>query len=304
MVIQCSAGHDGAVNSKIWGGGLQFGLPGLGASPGALKYRREAAGWHNATLHSNVLSRDIGSEGPMYFDPEALHVQLGRLIESMPDLYAPVTADTSMWLGRAIALVEASGAVSDAAALRTASHYLDSVLRDTHAAMIATILHTALARAELKVSMSTRGAFIPVGASFTAIAAVSKILSAARSDVLLVDPYADVKVLTDFAVLAPEGVLVRVLSDKERAGPSLCPAAQRWVEQYALSRPLEVRLTAPFILHERLVIVDGAQVWELSRSLNDLGARSSATIVRADADTAARKAEACKAIWDDAAVPV
>ncbi len=66
----------------------------------------------------------------MYFDPEALHVQLGRLIESMPDLYAPVTVDTSMWLGRAIALVEASGAMSDAVALRTASHYLDSVLRD------------------------------------------------------------------------------------------------------------------------------------------------------------------------------
>ncbi|MBU9560581.1 hypothetical protein KTE54_07745 [Burkholderia multivorans] len=240
----------------------------------------------------------------MYVDPEALHAHLGRLIESMPDWSAPVTSDTSMWLGRAIALVEAAGELSDAAALRTASHYLDSVLRDTHAAMIATILHTALVRAELKVSTSTRGAFIPVGASFTAIAAVSKILSAARSDVLLVDPYADVKVLTDFAVLAPEGVLVRVLSDKERAGPSLCPAAQRWVEQYALSRPLEVRLTAPFILQERFIIVDGAQVWELTRSLNDLGARSSAMIVRADADMAARKAEACRAIWDDAAVPV
>ncbi|WP_261526273.1 hypothetical protein [Burkholderia multivorans] len=236
----------------------------------------------------------------MLLDPETLYVQLGRLIESMPDLSAPVTVDTSMWLGRAVALVEASGEWSDAAALRVASQHLDSVLRETHAAMIATILHTALARAELQVSAPASSAFVPVGGSFTAIAAVSKILSAARSDVLLVEPYADVKVLTDFAVLAPEGVRVRMLSSDETARPSLLPAVHRWVEQHGPSRPLEVRLAAPVTLHDHLIVVDEGQVWTLTRSLVGLGARLSATIARVAASTAALKVEAYKAIWGDA----
>jgi hypothetical protein len=38
-------------------------------------------------------------------------------------------------------------------------------------------------------------------------------MAAARRSVLIIDPYADAKALTDFAALAPEGVIVRILSD-------------------------------------------------------------------------------------------
>ncbi|AOK28905.1 hypothetical protein AQ611_05120 [Burkholderia singularis] len=240
----------------------------------------------------------------MPLDPESLYVQLGRLIETMPDLQAPVTADTSMWLGRAVALVEESGDLIDAVALKGAGDSLDSVLRQKHAGKIVAVLHRALARAELKVSAATTGAFIPVGESFTAIAKISKIMSATDSNVLIVDPYADEKVLTDYAVLVPEGKRVRVLSDKRTVASGLRPVAQRWAEQYGAGRPVEVRLTARGLLHDRLIVVDDAQVWTLTQSLKDFAARSPATIVRVDAGTASLKVEAYNTIWGEATVVV
>lgn len=50
-----------------FGDGNAFELwEGCGPSPHVPKYGPEAGGWHNATLHSNVLSRDIGSEGYVF----------------------------------------------------------------------------------------------------------------------------------------------------------------------------------------------------------------------------------------------
>jgi hypothetical protein len=53
------------------------------------------------------------------------------------------------------------------------------------------------------------------------------------------------------------------------------------------------------MLHDRLIIVDGAQVWVLTQSLNAFVVRSPATIVRVDGETAALKIKA-KDIWDKA----
>jgi hypothetical protein len=42
--------------------------------------------------------------------PEALYPQLGSLIAEMPDLaHGPITPAMNQWLGRAVALVEATG---------------------------------------------------------------------------------------------------------------------------------------------------------------------------------------------------
>ena len=43
------------------------------------------------------------------------------------------------------------------------------------------------------------------------MAAIGKVLGTAKRDVLIVDPYADEKALTDFAPLAREGISVRML---------------------------------------------------------------------------------------------
>jgi len=238
----------------------------------------------------------------MPFDPESLYVQLGRLVETMPDLASDaVSPEANRWLGRAAALVEATGDLGDLTALKMAADTLTNrALRYGSSQTIAAIIYRALARAELKAPASAHGAFIPAGESFTAIAAVSKVVAAARQSLLIVDPYADAKALTDFAVLAPEGVQVRILSDAGTVKPSLKPAAESWAKQYDSSRPLEIRLAPARSLHDRLITVDDAQAWTLTQSLKDFAARSPASIVRVDAETADLKLRAYAAIWQSA----
>ena len=176
----------------------------------------------------------------MRMDPQALYVQLGRLIETMPDLKAiqrPI--ETIQWLGRAHALVKAAGDAADIVRLKAEIDHLDSdIFRDSAADGIVLVLYRALASAELSAPASDQGSFIPAGNAFGALAAVGKVLGAAKKDLLIVDPYMDETLLTDFALLAPEKLPLRLFADKQFVKASLAPAAARWVTQHGADRPL------------------------------------------------------------------
>ena len=162
--------------------------------------------------------------------------------------------------------------------------------------------YKALAIAEQSAPQSAQGAFVPVGNSFDAFAAIARILGAAKSDVLIVDPYMDDSVLTDFATSVPETIPLRLLSDHATSKPSLVPASTRWSTQYS-NRPLQVRLAPARALHDRAIFIDGTQAWTVTQSLKDLAKRSPAEIVRAD-DTAVLKIAAYEQIWNTARVLV
>jgi hypothetical protein len=235
-------------------------------------------------------------------DPQSLYMQLGDLVRTMPDLRAPgpLSPETLRWLGRAHMLVAATGDTVDIAGLKVAADAL-IIASDISAPKIENIVYRALAAAEAQAPAPAQGAFIPAGNAFDALVALGKVLGGATRDVLIVDPYMDEKALTDFALLAPEGVTVRLLADENDHKPTLRPAATRWATQYRDKRPLEVRLAHTRVLHDRLIILDDAQVSVLTQSLNAFAARSPAAIVRVDADTAALKVVAYKDIWDAAA---
>ena len=74
------------------------------------------------------------------------------------------------------------------------------------------------------------------------MASVGKVLSKAKADVLILDPYMDEKTLTDFAPLAPERVQIRLLADKKYHKPTLAPAVSRWQSQFGASRPLNAEI--------------------------------------------------------------
>jgi hypothetical protein len=236
----------------------------------------------------------------MSMDPEALYIQLGRLVETMPELDDgnPMSSTTQQWLGRAAALIAEAGDFSDTALFRTAVGGLTSgLVRYKAAQEIPLLLHRALAVAELRAPLSAQGTFIPAGNSFDAFAAVGKVLAPATGDVLIVDPYLDEKALTDFAPLVHEGVSIRLLADGGATKPTLIPASKRWATQYGAARPLEVRLAPARTLHDRVIITDAVSVWVLTQSLNAFAGRSPASIVRVDQETAALKVSAYDAIW-------
>lgn len=249
----------------------------------------------------------------MPIDPQQLYVQLGRLVEAMPNLeHGPISTPVLQWLSRAHALVFATGSADDVFKLKTATDELqhtalpsadayDQAVRRTAARNVATIVYRALAIAELNAPAAAQGSFIPAGNAFDAFAAMTKVLTTATRDVLIVDPYMDEKTLTEFVPLVPERVFTRLLADEKGHKATLVPAAKAWVTQHGSTRPLEVRLTAPRALHDRLIIMDGATVWVLTQSLNAFAARAPASIVRVNDDTAGLKVAAYQGIWNSAA---
>lgn len=241
----------------------------------------------------------------MTLNAESLYRQLGRLLEEMPKDWTSgeLTDEHHRWLGRADALVNQGGDIGDKVDFRSAAGLMDKVAWPTGLEQMKRVLYRILAAAELKAPPAARGAFIPVGNAFDAFAAVSKILQAAKRDVLIVDPYMDETALTEFGQAVSGGVTLRLLADQKDHKSTLPPAAQKWAAQYGASRPLAVRLAAPRTLHDRAIFIDGTGAWTLTQSLKDFAKRSPAEIVRAD-DTAALKIAAYESVWGTASVVV
>ncbi len=243
----------------------------------------------------------------MPLDPQALYSELGHLIEKMPDLSDYASRDVLEWKSRVAALLDemaedaASGfnvsMVTEAIGFKSAA---DNVALRSNQLQMQTIAFRVLARLERSLPMASRGAFIPAGAEFSALDAVARVLSSVHSEVLFVDPYADMKILSDYAVLAGENIKLKILSDEKTVKPNLKPAFQTWTKQYP-SRPLEVRLAPARKLHDRSIIVDNESVYLIGQSFNALATRSPTTISRMDdPDSSKLKREAYLSIWQNA----
>ena len=236
-------------------------------------------------------------------EAENLYRQLGRLIEVVPDLTAqgPITQELNLWLARAYALVESVGNVADMVNLKTHISRLNTAARNQAAQEIHAIIYRALAVAELQSPAGASGTFIPVGNSFDAFSAISKLLQSAKKDVLILDPYMDETTLTEFATALPENINLRLMADENDHKPPLIPAAAKWSQQYNAKRPLALRLAPARSLHDRAIFIDGTTAYTLTQSLKDIAKRSPAEIIRAD-DTATLKIAAYELIWQKAKV--
>lgn len=217
----------------------------------------------------------------------------------MPDLLSEYgTRESKIWLGRLHSLLEAAGQHADAISVSVASDTLGGAITEIGVRKIEMAAYRLLATAERSAPAAARGAFIRAGAAFTAMQAVAKVVETVTSDVMFLDPYADTKLLNDFAVLVPEGMPIRVLADASTKKPTLEPAAKAWRTQFGSHRPLEIRLAQPRTLHDRAIFVDHHWVWTLGQSFNALGTRSHTVIVRVDdPDAAELKRKAYEDIW-------
>lgn len=238
-------------------------------------------------------------------DAETIYRQFGRLIEAMPEFKesGSLSPDQHKWLGLAGALVNQAGDISDRVGWNIGVSKLQTASRMWGLEELRVILYRLMAMAELAAPPSAQGAFIPVGDAFDAFASLAKILGTATNDVLIVDPYMDETVLTEFSGSLSEQVSLRLMSDLASYKVTLNPAAIKWGQQYGATRPLQVRLSQPKTLHDRAIFIDHKIAWTLTQSLKDFAKRSPAEIVRAD-DTAGLKIAAYEELWTFAQVVV
>jgi hypothetical protein len=238
-------------------------------------------------------------------DWEALYHQLGQIISDEPKIPSGKERGSSevlRWLGRAEALIdEVSGVVDHHTFGNLRTRMLTATLTDAESQMrhIRSLLYAALAKAEINAPTAAKGAFIPAGNSFDALTAVAGVLRECRGSVLVIDPYMDAVALTDFLSMVTEGIPLRLLASGKQRNAGLPEAVERWKVQYAHARPIELRLAAPGLLHDRL-IMDDVSVWSLSQSFNAIAQRSPAMVQRVGADIASAKREAFMDMWDSA----
>jgi len=233
-------------------------------------------------------------------DAATYYQLLGRLIEEMPIIpdAGPIPAPVMQWLGRADALIAHAKASNIRADWSSTQSFFGSH-RGWAIQQFQLILYRALAEAELAAPASSRGSFIPAASPFDAFAALGKLLQQATSDVLVVDPYLDETILTEFETLVPANVPLRLLSDEHFHKPALIPALAKWVQQYGTARQVSLRLAPPKSLHDRAIILDNRSAWTLTQSLKDFAKRSPAEIVSAG-DIANLKIPAYQQIWSQA----
>lgn len=238
-------------------------------------------------------------------DSEGFYLQIKSLVETLPNLRSvtddcQLSPETQIWLGRLYALVEQSSELSDSITLKMNSPKLIETQFNSDVKAereILAILYRTLARAELAAPASVQGAFVAVGDHFDVFRAVKDIFGSAQHELLIIDPYLDEVVLTDFLPLAKEGLKIRLLADEAALKPSLKPATERWLGQHGSKRPIETRVALARSLHDRLIFVDGNAAWLLTQSLKDFAARAPGTIQKTDAELARLKIEAYEEIW-------
>jgi hypothetical protein len=220
-----------------------------------------------------------------------------------PD-YQSIGAEQQRWLGRARALVKETLGEKVAQQFdQVADQLQGGVLVQHYLPHLTQHLYNALATAELYAPAAAQGAFIPANNRFDAFAAINKLLQSAKTDVLIVDPYMDESILTEFGGSVPDGIPLRLLSDGASVRPALAPAAKAWASQHGTKRPLFFRLAPQKTLHDRVILIDRTTAHTLTQSLKDFAKRSPAEIVRTD-DTAALKISAYEAVWAAAKVVV
>ena len=139
---------------------------------------------------------------------------------------------------------------------------------------------------------AAKGSFIHAGNVFDAMMALGDVLRSAKEEVLIVDPYMDETALSDFVLMIPEQVQIRLLSDAHSVKPTLRPACNRWAQQYGILRPLTAKLAPARTLRDRVIIVDGDAAYVSTQSLNAIAARAPASIIPVDDEMAKLKAQA------------
>ena len=108
---------------------------------------------------------------------------------------------------------------------------------------------------------------LPANSEYDSIRMVSRLIAQAKSELLVIDPYADVTLLDILSEKAP-GVTVRLVC-KDRGKPTASEIA-KFNKQY---KGLTVSYSDVF--HDRFVIIDNAELHNLGSSVNSLGRRVS-----------------------------
>lgn len=232
--------------------------------------------------------------------PEQAAATIADLIEDAPPFNfeaGNLSIDEMKWIGRADAILHEVAGPIICGEFSTARHCLYSYSHNRNGLLLP--LYQALALVELKLPVAIQGSYIPPGDKWNGYSAVVKLLTERADAALVVDPYMDGTFITDFVPLATKMEAVYGLTSN-RYEVSLKAASERWATDRKPEQPISIRVADAKHLHDRLIIFGSTEVYLISQSLKDIGAKSPASIQRAAPVIAAEKAAHYTALWEEA----
>jgi hypothetical protein len=230
-------------------------------------------------------------------DTEIL-AELEDLLRTMPPrpTLRHTTEENFAWFGRARSIVAAWNGISSVLFGPYVETFIGSI--NAHAAeeafaRLMTILHEA--RWDLR--MKTTGPLsiaVNRGQPFDYFDEVRKLIAAAQTDILFVDPYLDADFVARYLPHVRTGVRIRLLTSKKL--PVLLPAVDQFAQQSGASIEVRKPTTRP---HDRYVFIDRAQCYLSSATFQD-GGRLSPAILQQVTDTFAELSAIYEAEWANA----
>jgi len=231
--------------------------------------------------------------------PEQLLALLEAAIREVPpfEYNVRLTDYDLRWLGKADALLEACGSIPALVSFRTARQNINTFHHDR--SNLLQPLHDAYSKVELMVPTSLQGTFIPGGDTWNGYAALVRIFQCDCENLLVVDPYLDATIYTE---LAPHSAartgMCCIATQRPEYHAGLVAASEKWAgDAISNGRLVEVRYAPSGALHDRLIVVDGSDVWLISQSLKDIAKKSPASVSRAEPELGAMKVQHYEELW-------
>lgn len=229
--------------------------------------------------------------------PRRLLSEVEEVIRSMPDLveWGVESEANDIWFGRVRAVIKAWDPIA-------AVMFGDQIARATTGNRysqreVVQTLHQVRFGLRMDVGVPETVA-INSGGVYDYFDEVRKVIAIASRDVLFIDPYLDAEFVSRYFGLIRASVTVRLLAHKH-VHTSLLPAVRQWNQQHGDN----VQVRSDPKLHDRYVIIDGADIYLSGASFKD-GGRKAGTVISQLRDSAGAVIQQYEQQWAAAKVEV
>ncbi len=232
--------------------------------------------------------------------PEQSAAIISHLIEAVPPFEysaGKLSREEMIWIGQAHAILQEVAGPILCADFVIARDQLFSFIHSRDKLLLP--LHQAYGLVELRLPVASQGAYIPPGDKWNGYAAIVKLLAERREPAVVIDPYMDGTFITDFVPLATKMEAIYGLTS-DRYEASIKAASERWFADRKPEQPIDIRVAESKELHDRLIIFSPTEVYLISQSLKDIGAKSAASIQKAGPEISGEKEAHYKSLWEQA----
>lgn len=227
---------------------------------------------------------------------EDLLIEIEDLLRNIPEIktISHSLDENYSWFGRISAVIEAWNIVKTVplnSAIKEIYH--PTTLSSSYAVgRIKTLLHEARHDLRMK-TVGPVSVALEKGMVFDYFDEIRKVISLASSDILFVDPYLEAEFVSRYLSFCPQGVTIRLLTEKKLN--LLLPA----VAAFNLQNNGSIKVRSSKGLHDRHIIIDGKSCYQSGASFKD-GAKTAPTTLTQISDAFIAVSSTYENLWTNA----